>query len=225
MTRQNMHLKEALLTKKDLTLGTLAGLLIGLLFLPVLNAAKPELFTKIYLAIIPFFIIGTPAGLLVANILSKKIAIIWQIAKFGVTGILNALVDLGILTILTWLFRSQLHIDSESVILSILPFITFYSIYKAISFVIANINSYYWNKYWTFQKEGTRDEKSNFVQFFIVSLVGFIINVLAASITFTFVNASTAISTDQAGLLGAIAGSIIGLAWNFVGYKFIVFKK
>ncbi len=220
-----MHLKEVWLTKKDLTLGTLAGLLIGLLFLPVLNAAKPDLFARIYLIIIPFFLIGTPLGLLVANILSKKIAVIWQIAKFGVTGILNALVDLGILTVLTWLFRSKFNIDSEGIIFNILPFLTFYSAYKAFSFIIANINSYYWNKHWTFKKDGEGEEKSNFVQFFIVSLVGFVINVVAASITFKLVNDATAISADQAGLLGAIAGSILGLAWNFVGYKFIVFKK
>jgi hypothetical protein len=31
-------------------------------------------------------------------------------------------------------------------------------------------------------------------------------------------------SYDQWGLIGAGAGSIVGLAWNFVGYKFLVFK-
>ena len=214
----------ALLTKKDFLLGTLAGLLIGLLFLPVLNAAKPDLFLKINLYVIPFFLIMTPAGLFVANILSKKITVIWQIAKFGVTGILNALVDIGILALLTWLMRDSLGIDSESIIISAIPFITFYSLYKALSFVIANINSYYWNKYWTFKKD-EETEKSNFSQFFIVSVIGFIINVIAASIVFKLVIISPAISTDQAGLIGAMAGSILGLVWNFAGYKFIVFKK
>ncbi|EKE11310.1 MAG: hypothetical protein ACD_15C00108G0005 [uncultured bacterium] len=219
-----MHFKEALLTKKDLTLGTLAGLLIGLLFLPVLNAGKPDLFLKINIFIIPFFLIGTPLGLLLANAISKKIAVIWQIAKFGVTGILNALVDLGSLALITWLARNSFAINSEDVIVSIIPIITFYSLYKAISFIIANINSYYWNKFWTFQKDGAR-RKSNFLQFFIVSVVGFAINVIAASVTFKIFAISPAITSDQAGLIGAIAGSIIGLVWNFIGYKFIVFKK
>lgn len=219
-----MRAKDAMLTKKDFVLGTLAGLLIGLLFLPVLNAAKPELFSKIYLMVVPFFLIGTPLGLLVANAIGKKAPIIWQVGKFGVTGILNALVDLGFLTLITWFLRGSFGIDSESVIAGAIPFITFYSLYKATSFIIANINSYYWNKHWTFKKDG-EEKKSSFVQFFIVSLIGFIINVVVASITFKLANIYPDISPDQAGLLGAIAGSIIGLAWNFVGYKFIVFKK
>lgn len=217
-------MKKALLTKKDFLLGTLAGFLIGLLFLPVLNAAKPELFSRIYLLVIPFFLLATPLGLAVASMLSKKIAVVWQVAKFGVTGILNALVDLGFLTLLTGLLRNTWQIDSESIVIDTIPFITFYSLYKAISFIIANINSYYWNKHWTFKKEGVR-EKSNFIQFFIVSLVGFVTNVLAASITFKLVAISPNVSSDQAGLIGAIVGSLLGLAWNFVGYKFIVFKK
>jgi len=219
-----MHLKDALLTKKDFVLGTLAGFLIGLLFLPVLNVAKPALFSKVYLFIVPFFLICTPGGLFIANIISRRVRVIWQVAKFGVTGILNALVDLGFLTLLTWLFRANFNIDSESIIISAIPFITFYSSYKAFSFVMANINSYYWNKYWTFKKEG-EEKKSNFIQFFIVSVVGFITNIMTASITFKLVAISPTISTDQAGLIGAIVGSIFGLAWNFVGYKFIVFKK
>lgn len=204
-------------------MGVLAGLLIGLLFLPVLNAAKPDLYAKIAIGIIPFFLIGTPLGLYVANLISKKIAVVWQIAKFGVTGILNALVDLGILTILTFIFRTYFSIDSKSAIITGLSFLTFYSVYKSFSFIVANINSYYWNKYWTFHKEGGKN--SEFIQFFIVSIVGFIVNVLAASIVFKSIASSVGLSADQAGLIGAIVGSVAGLVWNFIGYKFIVFKK
>jgi putative flippase GtrA len=209
--------------KKEYQLGILAGLLIGLLFLPILQAAKPELFAKVWLAIIPFFLIGTPLGLAIAFLISKKIPVIWQIAKFGVTGVLNALVDLGVLTLLTLFFRSYLGLDSSDIVLGSFSIFTFYSIYKALSFVIANINSYYWNKYWTFQK---KDGKSTeFVQFFIVSAVGFALNVLIASLVFKLIGTSSGLSSDQAGLLGAVVGSIAGLAWNFTGYKFIVFKK
>lgn len=211
------------ITKKDYSLGILAGLLIGILFLPVLNAAKPDLYNKIAIWIIPFFLVGTPAGLFAANLLSKKLAVIWQIAKFGVTGILNALVDLGVLTILTFFFRTYFNIDSTSVAIVGFSFLTFYSLYKAASFIIANINSYYWNKYWTFHKDG--EKSSEFIQFFIVSIVGFVVNVLVASAVFASITITPTLSADQAGLLGAIAGSIAGLAWNFVGYKFIVFKK
>lgn len=208
------------MSKKDYYLSFFAGLLIGLLFLPVLYAAKPELYTKFSFFIIPFFIIATPFGLAIAHLISKKIAVVWQIGKFGVTGVLNVLVDMGVLSILTFIFRSYFSIDSKTAILGALSFITFYSVFKSISFIVANINSYLWNKYWTFNREGGKS--TEFIQFFIVSVVGFVINVLVASLVFKSI---VGFSADQAGLIGAAMGSIAGLAWNFLGYKFIVFKK
>jgi putative flippase GtrA len=152
--------------------------------------------------------------------IGRKIAVIWQLGKFGVTGVLNVLVDMGVLSILTFFFRDYFSIDSKAVVFAALSFLTFYSVFKSISFIVANINSYYWNKYWTFHQEGGKS--TEFIQFFIVSVVGFIVNVLVASLVFKSI---AGFSADQAGLLGAAAGSVAGLAWNFVGYKFIVFKK
>ena len=208
------------MSKKDYSLSFFAGLLIGLLFLPVLYAAKPELYAKFSFFIIPFFIIATPFGLAIAHLISKKIAVVWQIGKFGVTGVLNVLVDMGVLSILTFIFRSYFSIDSKTAIFGALSFITFYSIFKSISFIVANINSYLWNKYWTFSQEGGKS--TEFIQFFIVSVIGFVINVLVASLVFKSI---AGFSADQSGLIGAAMGSIAGLAWNFLGYKFIVFKK
>jgi putative flippase GtrA len=43
---------------------------------------------------------------------------------------------------------------------------------------------------------------------------------------FKFVLGSLAgLSPDQVGLIGAAAGSIVGLTWNFIGYKLWVFKS
>lgn len=212
------------MSKKDYYLSFLAGLLIGLLFLPILKAAKPELYSKFSLFIIPFFFIGAPFGLAVCHLLAQKIAVFWQLGKFAVTGALNFCVDLGILSMLTFVFKSFFNIGAKDLVITSLTFLTFYSLFKATSFIIANINSYYWNKYWTFH--AGEDKKSEFVQFFIVSVIGFAVNVLFASAVFKIGSAANAnLSTDQWGLLGAVVGSIAGLAWNFIGYKFIVFKK
>src|SRR4030066_1752733 len=89
--------------KKDYYLSLLAGFLIGLLLLPVLKAAKQELYEKLFIAIIPFFLIGTPLGIAVAYRIGRKISVIWQIAKLGVIGVLNTLVDLGTLSLLVFL--------------------------------------------------------------------------------------------------------------------------
>lgn len=213
---------EAML-KKDYWLGALAGLLIGLMFMPVLRVAKLDVYEKTKFIIIPFFLIGTPLGLLISHAISKKIFVVWQLAKFLVTGVINVLVDFGTLAIVTLLFKNYLHISATATLFTLGIAITFYSLFKAISFTVANINSYFWNKYWTFDKR--KDNQSEFIQFFIVSIVGFIVNVVAASIVFKYITPIGNLNYDQWGLVGAAIGSIAGLAWNFLGYKFIVFKE
>lgn len=214
------------MSKKDFFFGILAGLLIGLLFLPTLKAAKPDLYEKFALFVVPFFLIGTPVGLVVARAIGNKIAIIWQVAKFGVIGVLNTLVDLGVLALITFVIRSTAHIEAKTELFIVgATVVTYYSLYKATSFVVANINSYFWNKYWTFNQNPDKKTQAQFLQFFAVSIIGFIINVLVASAIFKTMGTFAGFSEDQQGLIGAAAGSIIGLAWNFIGYKFIVFKE
>jgi putative flippase GtrA len=211
------------ITQKDYKFAVAAGLLIGLLLLPVLRTASPLIFAKFAIAIVPFFLLATPLGLRIAFMIGKKIAIIYQIAKFGVIGVSNVLVDLGVLSLITIIFSSKLNIESSTAMFGA---VTFYSLFKSVSFIIANINSYLWNKHWTFDQGAKKQTKSEFVQFFAVSIVGFLINVFVASVVFQMILGSlTSFNAGQLGLLGAAAGSIAGLAWNFVGYKLWVFKK
>lgn len=224
MNESQSLLPQDSVTKKDYLLGLLSGLLIGLLLMPILKAANSNLYAMLRLAILPIFLIGTPLGLVISHKISRKIPVIWQIAKFGVTGVLNVLVDFGTLTLIIFFFRKYFELNSKDIAISLgFAVITFYSLYKAASFIVANINSYFWNKYWTFHKEGGK--QSEFIQFFIVSVVGFFVNVAVASLVFSGFSASKTLSSDQWALVGAACGSIAGLAWNFVGYKFIVFKK
>lgn len=211
------------ITKRDYQFAVAAGLLIGLLLLPVLKTASPSLFSKLALVIVPLFLIATPLGLRIAFYIGQKIAIIYQIAKFGVIGVGNVLVDLGVLSLITMLFSSYLKIESKDAMIGA---ITFYSLFKSVSFIVANINSYFWNKYWTFDQGKKKQTKSEFIQFFAVSIIGFLINVFVASVVFKMILGSlTTMTGGQLGLIGAAAGSIAGLAWNFIGYKLWVFKQ
>ncbi|MEI7621767.1 MAG: GtrA family protein [Candidatus Moraniibacteriota bacterium] len=217
---------EIKITQRDYRFAVAAGLLIGLLLLPILKTNRPEIFAKFWLAIVPFFLLATPLGLRIAFLLGKKIAIIYQIAKFGIIGVSNVLVDLGVLALITFLFSTQFGINSNTAIIGV---VTFYSLFKAISFIVANISSYFWNKYWTFDQGKKQQTKSEFLQFFAVSLIGFLINVVAASVAFAIMAGSKTNLSDlqlaQIGTLSAAVGSIVGLAWNFIGYKLWVFKK
>ena len=211
------------ITQRDYKFAVAAGLLIGILLLPVLKTASPAIYSKFAIIIVPFFLLATPIGLRIAFYIGQKIAIIYQIAKFGVIGVGNVLVDLGVLSLITMIFSSYFKIDSKDAMIGA---VTFYSLFKSVSFIVANINSYFWNKYWTFDQGKKKQTKSEFVQFFAVSVVGFLINVFVASVVFNIIIGSIVTMTGgQLGLIGAAAGSVAGLAWNFIGYKLWVFKK
>lgn len=224
MKQQEQGHAEIVMTGKDTAFSTAAGVLIGLLLMPTLRSAKPEIYDMLKFWLVPLFTIGTPFGLYIAYLFSKKLLFLWQFAKFFVTGVMNALVDLGTLSLMTFLFRQNFRIEAGDVMLSFGFVITFYSLYKATSFIIANVNSYYWNKFWTFHKGGSA-QTAEFAKFFIVSVIGFVINVIVASIVFGIGKSMPVMNSDQWGLIGAAAGSVAGLFWNFIGYKFVVFKK
>ena len=140
----------------------------------------------------------------------KKTNLALQIVKFAAVGGVNTAVDL--------------------IVLNILMFVTgiasgvFYSVFKGISFLVAVTNSYIMNKRWTF---GSREKKvgKEFSQFLLISVVGFAINVGAASVVVNLIPNFLDISPKLWGNVGALAGTFCGLLWNFIGYKFIVFKK
>jgi putative flippase GtrA len=147
----------------------------------------------------------------VAYVLGKKFLFIFQLAKFGLVGALNTFVDLGILSILM----------AVSGVASGLA----YSVFKGISFIGATTNSYFWNKLWTFEKKKSQDAKKEFLQFLIVSGVGFAINVGVAYFVVNMIGPKFGLSAQIWGMLGAVVAAFGAMTWNFLGYKFIVFKK
>lgn len=96
---------------------------------------------------------------------------------------------------------------------------------NAVSFSVATINSYYFNKRWAFQDDSQKKQGHKFSQFLIVSLIGLVIN----STTVFLVTSSFAplfgISPILWANLAKVAATGLSLIWNFVGYKFFVFKK
>ena len=202
-------------TKKDYFLIAVVGFLFGLLLLPILANLKLSSFTLGLgngIVIIISFTILAVIALWIVSLFSKMLPVLLQIAKFAAVGGLNTLIDLGVL--------NGLIVAGGSSTASGMGYIAF----KSISFIAANINSYFWNKYWTFGSTPGVNAKE-LGQFFAVSIVGFIINVFVAS---TIVNAIAplgGLSSGQWANVGALVAVLASLVWNFLGYKFIVFKK
>ncbi len=202
-----------LIFKKDYFLVSVIGFLFGLLLLPILKNLKFEFFELNFTSaatIVIGFVIFANFALFAAFLLGRRIPIILQFAKFGAVGALNTLLDLGILNLLIYFTGFAAGI--------------YYSLFKSFSFIIANVNAYFWNKYWTFGSGGKASVKE-FSQFFTVSIIGFGINVGLASLAVNIIGPLAGISAERWANIGALAATAVSLIWNFIGYKLFVFKS
>ncbi len=160
---------------------------------------------------LPFvFPVLCAGGLAIAHILSKAAPVIYQFAKFVLVGGLNFLIDMGILNFLVFYTGIYEGLAQTG--------------FKCLSFVVAVINSYLWNKFWTFKRESVEEVGKEFFQFLAVSIVGLAINLGADYVLVNMVSPFGGIPLKTWAQLGAMFSAIIALVWNFIGYKFIVFK-
>ena len=197
--------------KKNFSISAIAGVIIGLLTIPTINNLPlPEALADLG-AVKVAIILGllSVVGYIVAELLAKILPIFRQIGRFAIVGVLNTVLDFAILNALI----SVSGVAEGSLVIA----------FKGIAFIIAVTNSYYWNKYWAFEFKGKVSQE--ILQFFAVSTVGFGLNVGAFAIIVNVIGPVGNIPPEAWANVGALAGTFAGLAWNFVGYKFIVFKK
>lgn len=209
-----------------LVLGEIASWLI----LSVMKGfLKPELYAKIH----GIFIVGLPIifplicliFLYFSFLIARKIAVVSQVAKFILVGGFNTLVDWGILSFLIFAFKNS-GTNSNKVLFEVFSVaIIYYSLFKAISFIVATTSSYFWNKFWTFRRKTTEKASKEFIQFIVISICGFLINVGIASVIFKFMPPLAGLNIDQWGIIAAAIATVISMIWNFLGYKFIVFES
>ena len=197
--------------KKDIVIVLLIGeaiALFGLIILKNIEVRGIGWLNWALPAFLPFFSLFC---FWLAYVLGKRFLFVFQLAKFALVGALNNFIDLGILSILMALSG----ISSGWA----------YSLFKAISFIGGTTNSYFWNKLWTFEKKESQERKKEIFKFFIVAGVGFAINVIIASLVVNVLGPQFGLSARVWGILGAVVATLCGMTWNFLGYKFVVFKK
>lgn len=201
-------------TRKDHFLATFIGISFALFSIPILrNIDLPFLklsFATVVFLII-FFAVFANIALLIASIIGKKIPVIFQIAKFSAVGAFNTFLDWGIVNLLMSLTG--------------IFFGFWYSVFNGISFIIASLGSYLWNKHWTFSSGGKGPATGNILQFFVVSLIGLGVKVGTASVVVNLIGPVGGIVEGRWANIGLASATLLSLIWNFLGYKFWVFKK
>lgn len=146
-----------------------------------------------------------------------------EISKFVIIGFLNTFTDFAIYNILIWFFGIT---DG----FWILPIVT-------TSFIIVNILSYFLNKNWTFKKNSNKKNNAKFINFLLISIGGLMINntVIFLITTHTspffdlnfFLDIINNNYLDKYVLWANVAkifATAFSMVWNFLGYKFIIFK-
>ena len=130
--------------------------------------------------------------------------------KFSFVGVTGTIVDFGVMNLMTLVF----HLAPEWA--------------QAISFTVAVVNNFLWNRYWTYPESRSKTAQKQLLQFFLINIVGILIRTLIFSwLNTRILNLVEQIKIDlpiEDFVLSynlALAGSIvIILFWNFFANRY-----
>lgn len=197
---------------RDIVLALIVGFLTGALSIPVVINLGLGSVVRIPLLLLP--IIGAvlfAIALIAASLVASRAPSLFEFSKFAVVGVLNSGVDFGIL-------NSLILITG---VVSGAGFLAF----KSVSVTLGVINSYLWNKYWTFDAVKSAEARRELIAFLSVTLVAVGLNVAGAHVIVNVIGAPSGISAKLWANVGAVSGAGLTLFTNFFGYKFFVFRK
>lgn len=132
-----------------------------------------------------------------------------QLVRYAVTGVLNTAIDF----ILLFILLRITGITEGAALFGL----------NIVSFSVATTNSYFFNKYWTF-KNRSRQQATQFSQFFVVSIIGAFINSGLVALIASNIDPLFGVSQETWALLAKVVATGASLIWNFLGYKLIVFR-
>lgn len=128
--------------------------------------------------------------------------------KFAIVGGIGFVIDTGMLSLLVFL----LNLTGDAQRLGA----------KAVSFTLAVVSNFVWNRRWTYPESRTKPLGKQLVQFFALNLIGLGINLTVFALV-------DALLTRLVGLVLALYGAqvaAVGVAmfWNFAANRFITYN-
>ncbi|MEK7465442.1 MAG: GtrA family protein [Patescibacteria group bacterium] len=201
------------MTKKDYKLVTLIGFLVGWLVLPVIANIGKRYGVTVSIPLGAASVLGfsafAPLALWVLHLLSKKIPVFLQFGKFAAVGTLNTLLNFAVLN--TLIFMTDISAGWT------------YTGFTVIAFFIATTNSYFWNKFWTFQSRIPLGW-GEYARFALFTVGGVILNSGVASLIVNGIGAPQGVAPELWANVGALGGVAVSFLWNFLTYRRIVFR-
>ena len=195
---------------KDFYLVTLIGLFVGwLVLLPFKNIGFVISFPLVIASVVGCTLF-VPISFFVLKWLSKFLPALEQFGKFAAAGTLNALINLAVLN----LFILYTNITNG----------IYFSVFLCVAFLISKTSSYVWNKFWAFESS-TRMNVKEYIQFTFFTLLGGGMNVGIASFLVDGIGSPPFFNLKTWANVSAVIAIIVSLFWNFLTYRYIVFKK
>jgi putative flippase GtrA len=194
------------MTKKDIIFASITGFLVAIVFKGFFANTK---FVTMSCNLLWIFTLLSILGLWICVQIGKKYKFIYQAGKFFLVGAFATIVDIGSYKIFAFLLNFLIGTSIIS---------------KALSFLVATAVKYSGNKVWVFEKNGKGEIKKEVLQFTFITLIGTIIDV----VVFYCLSRQSPWATADATIwleISIIIAALVASIWNFLGYKFIVFKK
>ncbi len=150
---------------------------------------------------------ANPISRLVALIRSSVDAVFREAAKFGVIGLINYVVDVGIFNLLQ--YSSNLAVFEGQPIRA-----------KIVSTSIATTLAYFGNRYWTFRHRGRTNMGREYVMFFALNGVAMLIAVATLGISHYVLGLTSPLADN---ISANVIGLGLGTLFRFWSYRKWVF--
>ncbi|MBS1706561.1 MAG: YqeG family HAD IIIA-type phosphatase [Armatimonadetes bacterium] len=160
--------------------------------------------------------------------------IVRQIFKFCIVGGSSFIIDAGLHRILMF----NLHLGNQLMSQRVGGFLysslnggksptewqahnAAFTAFKIVSAGLAILNSFYWNRRWTFGIKSSEDQASQLVKFLVVSLIGMGLNIVIAS----GLNHLGKGSQEGNWWFATLVAAALVAVWNFTGQRLWAFRK
>ncbi len=153
--------------------------------------------------------------------------IVRQFAKFCIVGGSSFLIDAGLHRMLMF----NLHSGTDTVAVAMgrwvagytggEPYDVGFASAKVVTASFAILNSFIWNRRWTFGIRGKDERTQQLARFLVVSLIGLLLNVVVSSA----VNAGLPHGLHKKWTIATIVAAAVVAVWNFSGQRLWAFRR
>jgi putative flippase GtrA len=208
-------------SRRDSILAAVAGFCIALFTIPIainlqagaipvtVSGMSVRVMLLVWFLSLPLI---ASAGLFVAAYIARRYyAPIFQIAKYGLVGLLNSFLGASLVNVLIYLTG----IEQGDVV----------TVFFVLTFAVTVTHSYFWNKYWIFLGQSHRRTTSEFTRFFAVTLSVLVCITVLFHVLVNWVHPLWGMHPRVWVNVVLVLLSVATFLGNYIGYNLFVFRS